>query len=583
MQPNRSMIALTTVAFVLLLLCSLIVSLAAPNAQVEAFLQAATATLTPYYTPALEATLIPFDHQQANAGFGAAISTSNGMILVGAPNSFANQGAAYIYDQPNFTTWDQRAELIAPDGDPGDLFGSAVSIGIDPFGSIAVIGAPGDDSAGIDAGAVYVYVRYGQDWSFKERINSPEPSPGEQFGYSVAYSSGKIIIGAPFADAGGFTDIGAAYIFNQVGDGWWLEQKLDYTLMYPPGHAQRNNDQRFGYAVDLYGNEAVVSSVLANDIGNRVHIFTRVSTRWYFHLALQPPSDNIGFGRVVAVYHDKVAVGAPLYDDAIFGVNAGRIFVYRWVGNLVLEPAGDYTHFGAGHQGGTSVDVYRGNAAAGAPYATLEPGGPAKGSVLLFDPTARLLRNANVTDGSQFGASIAFWGDNLAVGAPADDYNNLTDPGVVYVYQVRMSPWVTPTATLSSYLPTSTFIVPSLTPSSTPTDGPILTSTPSRTPTSTPATATAAPNSNIAPHFFAVRRPTITWDNITWALGYHIEIDDDPAFNSPIAAELAADTLSYTVAYPLADDTYYWHIRAKRNATDWGDWSATQTFIVSAP
>jgi hypothetical protein len=169
------------------------------------------------------------------------------------------------------------------------------------------------------------------------------------------------------------------------------------------------------------------------------------------------------------------------------------------------------------------------------------------------------------------------------VGAPGEDYNGLTNPGVVYVYRVITSPWVTATATLSNYLPTSTFRIPSLTPSSTPTDGPILTATPSRTPTSTPSTATAAPNGTSAPHFFAISRPTLTWDNITWALGYQIQIDDDPAFASPITAELSANTLSYTLVYPLANDTYYWQVRARRNDIDWSEWSATQTIIVSAP
>ena len=111
-RPNPSLIALLTVTCIILLLATLIFSLAAPNSQAAAFLQGPSNT--PYYTPV---TLIPFDHQQSNAGFGAAVSTSNGVILVGAPNSFSNQGAAYIYNQPNFTTWDQMTELIAPDGD----------------------------------------------------------------------------------------------------------------------------------------------------------------------------------------------------------------------------------------------------------------------------------------------------------------------------------------------------------------------------------------------------------------------------------------------------------------------------------
>jgi hypothetical protein len=33
----------------------------------------------------------------------------------------------------------------------------------------------------------------------------------------------------------------------------------------------------------------------------------------------------------------------------------------------------------------------------------------------------------------------------------------------------------------------------------------------------------------------------------------------------------------------LADGLYYWHVRARKSATEWGDWSITETIIVSAP
>jgi hypothetical protein len=69
---------------------------------------------------------------------------------------------------------------------------------------------------------------------------------------------------------------------------------------------------------------------------------------------------------------------------------------------------------------------------------------------------------------------------------------------------------------------------------------------------------------------------TLTWNRVSWALGYQIQIDDDPNFGSPIAVppEFSSDTLSYTTP-ELANGTYYWRVRAKRDATKWGGWSAT--------
>jgi hypothetical protein len=101
--------------------------------------------------------------------------------------------------------------------------------------------------------------------------------------------------------------------------------------------------------------------------------------------------------------------------------------------------------------------------------------------------------------------------------------------------------------------------------------------------TQTLITPTSPPNSTPGPHFFAQRQPTLSWTKISWGLGYQIEIDDDPTFGSPITAEMDANTLTYTSAMELANGVYYWHVRAKKNADDWGSWSARETFIVSAP
>jgi CSLREA domain-containing protein len=115
-------------------------------------------------------------------------------------------------------------------------------------------------------------------------------------------------------------------------------------------------------------------------------------------------------------------------------------------------------------------------------------------------------------------------------------------------------------------------------PTFTPTDTPTATATP------TLITPTSPPNATPGPHFFAVRHPTLTWNRITWALGYQLEIDDDPNFGSPIPVpdEFSVNIQSYTTESELADGIYYWRVRAKRNDIDWGDWSATETIIVSA-
>jgi glucose/arabinose dehydrogenase len=83
------------------------------------------------------------------------------------------------------------------------------------------------------------------------------------------------------------------------------------------------------------------------------------------------------------------------------------------------------------------------------------------------------------------------------------------------------------------------------------------------------------------------RTPTLTWVHIPWALGYEIQIEDDPDFDTsdPIyysKSDVPADAISFTVpaANALPDGTYYWRLRALRSDGTWGTWSTVSTFTV---
>ena len=72
---------------------------------------------------------------------------------------------------------------------------------------------------GSNAGAVQIYTDNGFDRLHTSTIYPPEASGAAQFGSSVAIDSGRLIVGAPFAEAGR----GRAYIYEQAGSGWSLQ------------------------------------------------------------------------------------------------------------------------------------------------------------------------------------------------------------------------------------------------------------------------------------------------------------------------------------------------------------------------
>ncbi len=94
------------------------------------------------------------------------------------------------------------------------------------------------------------------------------------------------------------------------------------------------------------------------------------------------------------------------------------------------------------------------------------------------------------------------------------------------------------------------------------------------TPTSAPS---AAPKRN----FYTTHTPTLTWNRVTWATQYEVQISTDINFASADTITAFADTtLTYTTGN-LPNGTYYWRVRAL-NGTYTGNWSLTDTFLISA-
>lgn len=65
-------------------------------------------------------------------------------------------GAAYIFhrNQGGTGNWGQVKKLTASDAEAADLFGVSVAVS----GDTAIVGALGEDEAGSEAGAVYVFL-----------------------------------------------------------------------------------------------------------------------------------------------------------------------------------------------------------------------------------------------------------------------------------------------------------------------------------------------------------------------------------------------------------------------------------------
>jgi len=127
--------------------------------------------------------------------FGFAVALEGGRVLVGAPRakapgSGATAGAAFLFERlgDNFGL---LGSLSAPWLASGDGLGCSVAIDRDAL----FVGATGDDEAGEDAGAVYLFTRGSSGFRPAEKLVIPGLSAGDRAGAVVAATRGRLIVG----------------------------------------------------------------------------------------------------------------------------------------------------------------------------------------------------------------------------------------------------------------------------------------------------------------------------------------------------------------------------------------------------
>jgi len=271
-----------------------------------------------------EAILIASD-KAAGDLFGNSVSISGNVAIVGAPGAdlggTLDAGKAYIF-RHNGTSWIQEAILIASDKTAYDQFGYSVSIS----GNVAVVGAWMADPGGTaDAGKAYIFRYNGTSWIQEAILTASDKAANDNFGGSVSISGNVAIVGAYKADPGGTTDAGKAYIFRYNGTSWIQEAILTAS-------DKAANDQ-FGWSVSISGNVAIVSARFADPGGisnaGKAYIFRYNGTSW-IQEAILIASDKAAsdwFGNSVSISGNVAIVGAP-YADPGGTRDAGKAYIF---------------------------------------------------------------------------------------------------------------------------------------------------------------------------------------------------------------------------------------------------------------
>jgi hypothetical protein len=228
----------------------------------------------------------------ARDNFGYSVAIYGSTVVVGAYGKNSFRGTAYVFVRSD-RTWSRQATLTASDGFAGDQFGYSVAL----HGSTAVVGAPAKNSF---RGAAYVFARSGTHWS-RQATLSAHSAAFDEFGCSVALYGPTAVVGAD----GKRSFTGAAYVFARSGTHWSRQAEL--TASHAP-----TGDQ-FGYSVALSGSRAVIGAYGKNFSRGAAYVFARSGAHWSQRDTLTASHGARGdqFGWSVALYGSRAVVGAP--------------------------------------------------------------------------------------------------------------------------------------------------------------------------------------------------------------------------------------------------------------------------------
>jgi len=307
-----------------------------------------------------------------------------------------------------------------------------------------VVGATLEDPNNItDAGSVYIFTRSGTTWTQQAKIQASDAQASDQFGESVAIDGDTVVVSAQYEDPGNITTAGSAYIFTRSGTTWTQQAKLvasDY----------QTNDY-FGVKVAISGDTVVVGANAEDTVATNAgaaYVFTRSGTTWTQQQKIQASDAQASsvFGTSVAIDGNTVVVGASLNDPSSI-IDAGAAYVFTRSGTTWTQQqkiqASDAQ---ASDNFGQSVGISGNTVVVGA-YAEDPNNISGAGSVYIFTRSgttwtqqAKLIASdAQASD--LFGQSVAIEGDTVVVGAYNEDPNNITDAGSAYVFTRSGATW----------------------------------------------------------------------------------------------------------------------------------------------
>ena len=314
--------------------------------------------------PNVEGVVIPRP-DGGNTNWGHSVDISGTTLIAGYTSYVGDHGGVFIMEQKGKDRWDTLNHFKTPDGATRDQYGHAVALD----GDIAVVSAyehggkkpTAGGKLGGGPGIVYVLKREVKGFAEMAKLKGDGIQNDDRFGYSVDISGNTLVAGTPFHDE----EKGAVYVYQRNGDKWTEQTKLQAD--------DAGVKNRFGWDCAVHENTIVVGAPLAAAparLSGAAYVFKRQGDDWV-QVAKITPDDGDGgdsFGVSVGVSKSRIIVGANKDENEVKKRGSGSAYIFQLVGDAVTQEAklmADEPQEGAGFGLTVALDINR--ALVGAP------------------------------------------------------------------------------------------------------------------------------------------------------------------------------------------------------------------------
>ena len=254
--------------------------------------------------------------------FGAALSTYENRLIIGAPDASDFRGKVYYYQRDD-GNYSMAQELTDSNGSLDEQFGYALVLGNE--GEELFVGSPHEKNTGEKGiGKVTQFSFDGTGWVQEMQFWSSDDRniTGDLFGYDLATDDEFLVVGAPDALLDE-TETGLVYVFQKDDQGAWsgTPDVLSSEFL--------SDGDQFGHKVEIVDNIIFVGSKNGDD-DNRsdvglVYVFEYENGQWIEKSIITPPNQNSSqiFSHDISARENFLVVGTT-------GIgNSGLAYVFK--------------------------------------------------------------------------------------------------------------------------------------------------------------------------------------------------------------------------------------------------------------